>query len=48
MTSSSQRLADGRISEVLLVLSAVDSSGPKIEILTPIFESISSLNWLNL
>ena len=43
-TSSSQRLAEGRTSEFLLVPSVVvPSSGPNIEIFTPILESISNL-----
>ena len=43
-TSSSQRLAEGRASEFLLVPSVVvPSSGPNIEIFTPILESISNL-----
>ena len=43
-TSSSQRLAEGRTSEFLLVPSVVvPSSGPNIEIFTPIFESMSNL-----
>ena len=43
-TSSSQRLAEGRTSEFLLVPSVVvPSSGPNMEIFTPIFESMSNL-----
>ena len=43
-TSSSQRLAEGRTSEFLLVPSVVvPSYGPKMEIFTPILESMSNL-----
>ena len=42
-TSSSQRLVEGSCVVLSSFASQVESSGPNIDILTPIFESISSL-----
>ena len=42
-TSSSQRLAEGRTSELFLLVPSVVVSGPKMEIFTPILESMSNL-----